>query len=57
LNALAAIESKTDVEEIVPLIVEIRKIYERLHGFTGKINHYRSHCLENVKMVQKLVDF
>jgi hypothetical protein len=57
LGALVNIESKSDAKNILPLIAEIRNIYERLHGFTGKIDHYRSHCLENVKMVQKLVDF
>jgi hypothetical protein len=28
----------------------------KLREISTKIDHYRSHCLDNVKMVQKLTD-
>jgi CBS domain-containing protein len=57
LSILRSMEQKNLSPEMRPLFEELHKIFEKLHGFSGKIDHYRSHCLENVKMVQKLSDF
>jgi CBS domain-containing protein len=57
LSILRNMEIKNTSHEMRPLFEELHKVFEKLHGFSGKIEHYRSHCLENVKMVQKLTDF
>jgi predicted transcriptional regulator len=43
--------------ELQPLFEGLHGVFAKLQEFSRKIEHYRSHCLENVKMVQKLTDF
>jgi CBS domain-containing protein len=57
LSILRSMEHENTSQEMRPLFEELHRVFEKLHGFSGKIEHLRSHCLENVKMVQKLTDF
>ena len=46
LSILRSMENKNTSRELQPLFEELHKVFEKLHGFSGKIEHYRSHCLE-----------
>jgi CBS domain-containing protein len=54
---LRNLEGKNTSDDLRPLFEELHAVFTKLHEFSGKIEHYRSHCLDNVKMVQKLADF
>jgi CBS domain-containing protein len=56
LTVLRRLQNDNPLPEIVPLFEQLHRAIEKMHEISGKIDHYRSHCLDNVKMVQKLTD-
>jgi CBS domain-containing protein/Flp pilus assembly pilin Flp len=56
LTVLRRLQNDNPLPEIVPLFEQLHRAIEKMHEISAKIDHYRSHCLDNVKMVQKLTD-
>jgi CBS domain-containing protein/Flp pilus assembly pilin Flp len=56
LTVLKRMQSANPLPELVPLFEQLQQMIRKLREISTKIDHYRSHCLDNVKMVQKLTD-